>query len=131
MGSHVVVQKFDDITGQTHEDVETITFTWHGQEYEIEVNTNVATALDSTYHMVRSYMDELISHARKVPKAKRKSPAPKAASTGAEIRAWAKNNGYDVPQRGVIPNHIKEAYEKALAKPATLVGQHIIQGVEA
>ena len=31
----------------------------------------------------------------------------------AEIRAWAKENGYEVNDRGRVPAPIREAYEKA------------------
>lgn len=31
----------------------------------------------------------------------------------AQIRAWAKENGYEVNDRGRVPASIREAYEKA------------------
>jgi hypothetical protein len=33
----------------------------------------------------------------------------------AKIRAWAKEQGYDVNDRGRVPGNIREAYEKAHA----------------
>jgi hypothetical protein len=34
-------------------------------------------------------------------------PAP------SEVRAWAKDNGFDVPERGRIPADVKDAYAQA------------------
>lgn len=60
--------------------------------------------------MLYDYTDK----ARKVGKAKGGRKA--AASSGpaaAEVRTWAKETGYDVPDRGRIPVEMRKAFDSA------------------
>lgn len=45
-----------------------------------------------------------------------KKPSPVAASNGAssaQVRAWARKNGYQVADKGRIPAHVLTAYQQA------------------
>ena len=46
-------------------------------------------------------------------KKSRKKSAPRRNLDGAEIRAWAAKNGYELPARGRIPAAVRTAYESA------------------
>ncbi|WP_165964225.1 histone-like nucleoid-structuring protein Lsr2 [Actinomadura sp. KC216] len=46
----------------------------------------------------------------------RKDPAPTGGPTAKEIRAWAKKNGVDCPDRGKIPGPVREQYAAAHAE---------------
>lgn len=48
------------------------------------------------------------------------APEPEPAETGPDskaVRAWAAENGIDVPKRGKVPDAVVEAYTKAHAAP--------------
>ena len=45
--------------------------------------------------------------------AERRASAAGGSQDTAKIRAWAKENGYEVNDRGRVPANIREAYEKA------------------
>lgn len=40
-------------------------------------------------------------------------PGTQPLANPAEVRAWAKNNGFNVPDRGRMPNEVYDAYYKA------------------
>ena len=47
--------------------------------------------------------------------AKKRGSSSRAArsSDAAEVRAWARDNGWDIPARGRIPNDVREAFSAA------------------
>ena len=40
-------------------------------------------------------------------------PVAAGGTSAAEIRDWARSNGYDVPERGRIPGRVREAFDAA------------------
>lgn len=122
MAQKTVVELLDDIDGRPAD--ETIVFSMDGVTYEIDLNTTNATRLRESF---APYIDK----ARKAGGAARaarkdRSAGPRSAGTrerSAEIRAWAKQHGITVNERGRIPANILEAFEsddpaRAKAEPA-------------
>ena len=79
-------------------------------------------SIDLTSHEAEAFhkaIAKYLSVATKTSRAggrKSKSPAAKTSTggpTAAEIRAWAKGNGYDVPDRGRIPQEVRDAFDAA------------------
>ena len=123
MAQKVQVLLVDDI--DQSEAAETVTFSLDGLTYEIDLSEEHAGAL-------RDAFAPWIGHARRVsgrnstaarksapaaPKQRGGQSAPAAASgpdTGA-VRAWARENGYTVSDRGRISAEIVKAYEDAHA----------------
>ncbi|MBZ5734861.1 Lsr2 family protein [Nocardioides sp. TRM66260-LWL] len=105
---HIVLE--DDLDGT--EATQTVSFGLDGTSYEIDLNDEHAAEL-------REALAGYVGHARKVGGAARRSGggARKAAASGGatpgEIRAWAAENGYDVPERGRISAEVRSAYEAA------------------
>ena len=106
---HIVLE--DDIDGS--EATETVTFGLDGTNYEIDLNDAHAAAL-------RDALSTYIGHGRKVgtaPRRGRKSNATGSSTTSGpsarEIRDWARENGYDVPDRGRVSAEVREAYDAA------------------
>jgi Lsr2 len=104
------VELVDDIDGTDAE--ETVTFALDGISYEIDLsNKNAGKMRDSLALYVGS--------ARKVGGRRRRSASASrsASSNGtgstADIREWARANGYEVSDRGRIPAEIREAYDAA------------------
>ncbi|MBZ4016260.1 histone-like nucleoid-structuring protein Lsr2 [Streptomyces purpurogeneiscleroticus] len=110
MAQKVITVITDDLTGEEIEDAKTHTFSVNGSTYEIDLGSD---SYDSFLEAVRPFMEA----GRRVKKARGGAPRGKAdAGAGgdtAAIRLWAKENGYEVNERGRIPAEIREAYENA------------------
>jgi hypothetical protein len=105
MAQKVQIILEDDIDGGSAD--ETVTFALDGSNYEIDLNSANADKL-------RDALAPFIGHARRLSRtAKAGKKASGSASNAAEVRAWAKSNGFDVPERGRIPLSVKEAFDAA------------------
>lgn len=110
MAQKVNVILVDDIDGSDAE--ETVSFGLDGNSYEIDLNSANASAL-------REALAPYIGHGRRLG-GRRGGPTRRgsagAAASGApakEVRAWARANGYDLPDRGRIPADVQSAYAAA------------------
>lgn len=110
MAQKVQVILIDDVDGGNAD--ETISFALDGVNYEIDLNAENAAAL-------RDAFATWVGHARRVGgRAGRRTRAARAAANGSgpsnsEIREWARNNGYEVSDRGRISAEIRDAYTAA------------------
>ncbi len=106
MAQKITVALEDDLTGGPAE--ESVRFAFDGTEYEIDLNAKNAAAL-------RKQLAAYAGHARKAGR----SPARGAGRTVAsrqrsgDIRAWAKERGLAVSERGRIPASVAEQYHAA------------------
>jgi hypothetical protein len=106
MAQKVTVALEDDLTGGPAD--ETVRFAVDGREYEIDLSAKNAAA----FHKV---LAPYIEHSRKAGRA----PAHRSGRTAAtrqrsgDIRAWAKQQGLVVSERGRIPASVVEQYEAA------------------
>jgi hypothetical protein len=110
MAQQIITQLVDDLDGS--EASETVVFALDGKTYEIDLNEKNATKL-------RKALAPYVDKGRKLTQTRggKRGGATQAAASGdtALIRAWAKENGYDVNDRGRVPAEIKDAYTKAKA----------------
>ncbi|MCX4692610.1 Lsr2 family protein [Streptomyces sp. NBC_01408] len=111
MAQKVQVLLVDDLDGVEAD--ETVTFALDGKTYEIDLTTANAEKL-------RGLLEPFTKGGRRTggrATSARAKGGRASATTGnpdtAEIRAWAKENGYNVNDRGRVPADIREAYEKA------------------
>jgi hypothetical protein len=107
MAQKVHIVLVDDIDETEAE--ETVTFGLDGKEYAIDLNTKNAGSL-------RDALAPYVAHARPVSGRGARRGAAKVAASGAapsEIRAWARDNGFDVPERGRVSAEVREAYAAA------------------
>lgn len=109
MAQKIQTLLIDDIDGGDAD--ETLTFALDGKSYEIDLKDKNATKL-------RKALEPFIAAGRKTGRlttGTRSRAAAKSSSSGdtAAIRAWAKETGYDINDRGRVPANIREAYEKA------------------
>lgn len=107
----VQVLLVDDLDGGEAD--ETVTFALDGVTYEIDLTTDNADKL-------RGLLGPYVDGGRRTGGRAGRGRAAKGASRGgaasqdtAKIRAWAKEEGYEVNDRGRVPAQIREAYEKA------------------
>jgi hypothetical protein len=102
----------DDLDGTEAE--ETLVFAWEGNQYEIDLSEKNA---DKFRKAVAPYLGA----ARRVGRASANGrkpaarPAPPAAERTdlSDVRAWARDNGFQVSDRGRVSGEIKAAFEAA------------------
>ena len=119
MAQKVQVLLVDDIDGGTAE--ETVTFSLDGVAYEIDLTAEHAAEL-------RESFSRWVGHARKAGAGSGGSRGGGRQSRGGggqsrrsgsssgdatAIREWARQNGYEVSERGRISAEIRTAYEAA------------------
>lgn len=105
MAQSVKIILEDDLDGGPAE--ETIQFSLDGRQYEIDLSEENAGRL-------REAMNPFISKARRSQGKQARATVTKASSAGnpetAKIRAWAKEKGYSVSDRGRIHKDVQKAY---------------------
>jgi hypothetical protein len=105
----------DDLDGGSAD--ETVTFALDGVAYEIDLKSDNAEKLRN---LLAPYVDKGRKQSGRLTSARRAGgrstarPAAGSADT-AKIRTWAKDNGYNVNDRGRVPSNVREAYEAANA----------------
>ena len=111
MAQKVNIVLVDDLDGS--EASESVSFGLDGTSYEIDLNDQNAARL-------RDALAEFVGHARKVGSASRRGGGRRSGGGAAaggpsarEIRDWARENGYDVPDRGRVSAEVREAYDAA------------------
>jgi hypothetical protein len=88
---------------------ETVAFAYRGVSYEIDLSEKNAAALDEV-------LAPYLANARRVrtkPATPRRPAAKSSASAGPrEVRAWAKNHGIEVSDRGRISADVMRKYQE-------------------
>ncbi|WP_043266800.1 Lsr2 family protein [Streptomyces sp. CT34] len=107
MAQKVVTIYTDDLTGEESSEATTHTFSLDGVQYQIDL-------APESYDQLLEAMAPFTKAGRKTGRT-RKSPKATAVSRddSAAIRAWAKEAGYEVSNRGRVPAEVREAYAKA------------------
>jgi hypothetical protein len=112
MAQRVSVVLVDDLDGS--DAAETVSFGLDGVQYDIDLSEANADKL-------REVLAAYIGHARRAGgRRKSGSAAARSSSSGrangasaADIRAWARENGWEVPERGRVSAEVREAYDAA------------------
>ena len=123
MAQKTIVTLVDDLTGEEAEDISTVEFSLDGVTYEIDLD-------DKNSAKLRDALADYVAAARRTGgrrsgggAGRRRSAGagtgtPRATSPGGydretskQIRAWAKTQGYEVSDRGRVPNNVVEAWE--------------------
>ena len=114
MAQKVQTLFIDDIDGGEAEG--TVRFALDGTEYEIDLNAEHTEEL-------RSALGRYVTHARKVGTASRRGRGAGKGGRGAasalnttEIRNWAREQGYDIKDRGRVPADVVAKYQAAAGK---------------
>jgi hypothetical protein len=110
MATRITVALEDDLDGGPAE--QTLRFALSGSEYEIDLNNKNAKAF-------RKQLAPYIEHARKAGRGQPRRSVRTSTSRGrsAGIRAWAKDHGIPVSDRGRIPASVVEQYEAGTRAP--------------
>jgi hypothetical protein len=122
MAQKTIVTLVDDLTGEEAEDISTVEFALDGVTYEIDLD-------DKNSAKLRDALADYVAAARRTggrrsgTNGRRRSGGagtgtPRATSPGGydretskQIREWAKAQGFEVSDRGRVPNNVVEAWE--------------------
>ncbi len=115
MAQKITTLFIDDIDGGQADG--TVRFALDGTDYEIDLNAKHSEEL-------RSALGKYVCHARKVGGGARRAgrAAGRASRSGGstlnttEIRNWARENGYDIKDRGRVPADLVAKYQAATGK---------------
>lgn len=107
MVQRVVTQLVSDLSGDEIPDGKgkTIEFSFEGTNYSIDLTDKEAAGFEKSIAMY-------IAHATKVGGRRRPSSRGSGDYSAKAVRAWARDNGIDVPARGRIPAEVVEQYRK-------------------
>ena len=109
MAQKVTVVLEDDLDGGPAE--QTVRFAYEGTEYEIDLSKKNAAA----FH---KQLAPFLEHARKAGRgpARRRGRTVASRQRSGDIRAWAKDHGIAVSERGRIPASVVQQYQAAAAQ---------------
>ncbi|GGG69666.1 Lsr2 family protein [Kocuria dechangensis] len=108
MAQNVVIELEDDLDGGPAD--ETLSFALDERDYEIDLSAANA-------QMLRRPCAPARRPAARPPRAPVGAAGPTASSSEtAKIRAWAKEHGHQVSDRGRIHQHIRDAYYVATSQ---------------
>lgn len=103
-----IVEVVDDFDGTPAD--QTVRFAFNGASYEIDLNR-------AHFEEFAEAIQPYIKAGRKTGSTRRRGNAgnPTQRPENVKIRAWAKENGHNVSERGRIPAEVVEEYRKAQA----------------
>ncbi|MCI2264762.1 histone-like nucleoid-structuring protein Lsr2 [Sediminivirga luteola] len=111
MAQKVKVILIDDLDGG--EAAETVRFGLDGVDYEIDLSQQHAEEL-------RGALSPYLGKARRVSAARSRARRTQSGGSGSssggsltKVRAWAREQGYQIGDRGRVPQEIVEAYKAA------------------
>jgi hypothetical protein len=104
MATKVTIALEDDLDGGPAD--ETVRFAVGGTAYEIDLNKKNARAF-------RKQLAPFVEHARKAGRGPRRPRTTSNRQRSGDIRAWAKDQGIAVSDRGRIPASVMEQYDAA------------------
>ncbi len=102
MATKVTIALEDDLDGGPAD--ETVRFGFGGAQYEIDLNKKNARAF-------RKQLAPFVEHARRAGRGQRRPPTSSSRQRSGDIRAWAKEHGIAVSERGRIPASVLEQYD--------------------
>jgi hypothetical protein len=107
MTQRTQVLLIDDLDGSSAD--ETVDFGLDGSAYEIDLSSKNAAQL-------RDALANYVAHSRKagvIRSTGRRRPKHYAGVNTADVRSWARSNGYSVNHRGRISTEVLDAYRYA------------------
>jgi hypothetical protein len=109
MAQRVITQLVSDLSGDDIADGkgETVEFSYRGASYSIDLTDKEAAGFDKAVAMY-------LEHATKTGgRRKSASAGSKSDYNPKDVRAWAKSQKIEVPERGRIPGDVVERYKAA------------------
>lgn len=104
MAQRVNIETLSDLSEKP--DASTVTFGLDGVTYEIDLT-------EQEQEKLRDVLAKYVGAARPLKGGKAKARKAQSGPSPKDIRAWAADNGVEVPARGRIPEDVREQYVAA------------------
>ncbi len=117
MARREVVVVTDDLDGT--EGAQTVTFGYQGAQYEIDLSEENVAELEEALSIYLRAARKVGGGAARRSSSRRSSDSSSGSSASgnkgdvAAIRAWARENGIEVSERGRIPQTVRDQYQAA------------------
>jgi hypothetical protein len=111
MAKTTIVQVSDDLDGSAN--ASEVRFAFEGTEYTIDLSSKNRKALEKAlrpYVEAGTKVSARHSGATRSARSKRSGSAGNSAVDLAAVRAWAKENGHQVSDRGRLPKAVLDAH---------------------
>jgi hypothetical protein len=108
MAKNTIVQVTDDLDGTAN--ASEVRFAFEGTEYTIDLSSRNRKAFEKT---LRPYIEAGTKVSGRRSGASRRTRPPRSSAASVDlsaIRAWAKENGHQVSDRGRLPKAVLDAY---------------------
>ncbi|MFE9122699.1 Lsr2 family protein [Streptomyces sp. NPDC007172] len=107
MAQKIVTIYTDDLTGEESAEAATHQIVIDGVAYEVDLGPD-------SYDKFMEAVNPFLQAGRRIRRGAKAGPARQTGANNdtAAIRAWAKEKGYDINDRGRVPTEIREAYNK-------------------
>ena len=105
MAKTTITRVTDDLDGSSN--AEEVLFAYNGVEYTIDLNKKNRAALEKA---LRTYVQAGTRVSARSTRRRGKAKALKTEQNLAEVRAWAKENGMKVSDRGRVSAEVMEAF---------------------
>lgn len=111
MAKTIIEQITDDIDGSPN--AKTVTFSFEGTEYSIDLNTKNRAALEKALKPYLDHATQLNRRGSRAPRRSRSTSPSKRKPDLGVVREWARANGHTVSDRGRVSGVIQAAYDAA------------------
>lgn len=111
MARQTIVQLTDDLDGSEAE--ETVSLGFRGVNYELDLNAKNAAGLEKALSKYLDVARRVSTNRTARPKTARRTGANRGDGKVPAIREWARENGFQVSDRGRIAAEIRSAYDAA------------------
>ena len=117
MSSRTVITMIDDLDGTTGDEVTTVSFGIDNDRYEIELSPENLAALEEVFapYIAAGRIKSRRRTPQDVPVRSQKpttnSERARQRKQNKRIRTWARQQGWDLGNRGRIPEEVMAAYE--------------------
>jgi nucleoid-associated protein Lsr2 len=111
MAKTTIVQVSDDLDGSTN--ASEVRFAFEGTEYTIDLSNKNRKAFEKA---LRPYIEAGTKVSGRRSGSSRSAPPKRSEGSSvdlAAVRAWAKENGHQVSDRGRLPKAVLDAYNAA------------------
>lgn len=129
MAKQTITKILDDLTGEEAD--ETVSYALDGNLYEIDLTAAnaaklrefLATYMDASTRVGRVGQQAQIRSFRGASSYQKPVSVRGTREVNQAIREWATGNGYELADRGRIPQHIQDAYSQRHATAAALAAE--------
>ena len=118
MAQRVITQLVSDLSGNevVEGNGETVEFSYRGTNYTIDLTDKEAAGFDKAVARYIEHATKVSSSRtprRRTPSSSNGSSAGRSKGELQNIRAWARENGYEISERGRIKAEVVDAYHAA------------------